>query len=609
MSYSAPRHGILLALLANDETAPVVIIAIRPPFPPQLKSVETQGLKGVRQPVPNRSYQPFSASLLANFCRPPIEVDSGNPARNWNEYTPAEAADSEISAVLQLRSCRAPRKRACMPKVGFISLGCPKNLVDSEVMMGILAGSGYELTPRADEAEVLVVNTCSFIAPAERESVETILEMAEYKKFGAARKLIVAGCLVERYREQILEQIPEVDAVVGTGELEHILAAIEGPPHHGATSEAAPPPAYLYHDLTPRLLATPRHAAYIKIAEGCDHPCAFCIIPQLRGQFRSRRFESVVREAENLGRAGVREVTLIGQDTTSYGEDLGLRDGLPLLLERLAQLPDLCWVRFLYCYPNRVTPRLLETIAEYPKLAKYMDMPLQHASRSVLARMKRGSSGEAFLKLLERIRATIPGVTLRTSFIVGFPGETETDFEELCDFVRIANFDWMGVFEYSDVDNAGSYALDEKIDAETITGRRNRLMAIQKKISRENLRAKYVRAKSRAPKERGFTALVEGLSKDNPLIWEARLESMAPEIDGKLYLTDIELPGGEIAVAGDVARVEITKADAYDLIGRVVEILPRPAGRASVGDASLPAAVPPEKLHRIATGAPLRVLG
>jgi len=492
-----------------------------------------------------------------------------------------------------------------MTKVGFVSLGCPKNLVDSEVMMGILAHGGYELTPRADEAEVLVVNTCSFIEAAQKESVDAILEMAEHKKFGAAKKLIVAGCLVERFRAQILEQVPEVDAVVGTGEVERILEAVEG----DLRVLPAQRPAFLYHDLTPRIVTTPKHAAYIKIAEGCDHPCSFCIIPKLRGAFRSRRFESVVREAENLARAGAREITLIGQDTTSYGEDLGLRDGLARLLEKLAQVDDLLWVRFLYAYPNRVTQKQLDTIAVHPRLAKYMDMPLQHASRSVLARMKRGSSGDAFLKLLERIRATIPGVTLRTSFIVGFPGETETDFEELCDFVRIANFDWMGVFEYSDVDNAGSYALDEKIDAETITGRRNRLMAIQKKISRENLRAKYVRAKSRAPKERGFTALVEGLSKDNPLIWEARLESMAPEIDGKLYLTDIELPGGEIAVAGDVARVEITKADAYDLIGRVVEILPRPAGRASVGDASLPAAVPPEKLHRIATGAPLRVLG
>src|SRR6202045_1029465 len=465
-----------------------------------------------------------------------------------------------------------------MPKAGFISLGCPKNLVDSEVMMGILARNGYEFTRRADEAEVLIVNTCSFIAPAQKESIDTILEMAEYKKFGAARKLIVAGCLVERFRLQILEQIPEVDAVVGTGELENILAAVEGQLRFDAGAAAALP-SYLYHDLTPRILSTPQHAAYIKIAEGCDHPCTFCIIPQLRGKFRSRRFESVVREAERLAAAGVREVTLVGQDTTSYGEDLGLRDGLPLLLERLAQVEGLQWVRFLYCYPNGGTQRLLDTIAAHPRLAKYMDMPLQHASRSVLARMKRGSNGEAFLQLLRRIRTTIPGVSLRTSFIVGFPGETETDFKELCDFVRTANLDWMGVFEYSDVDNAGSYALDEKVDAETITERRNRLMAIQKKISREKLRAF---------KGRTATALIEGPSKDNPLVWEARLQGMAPDIDGKLYLTDIELPTGETAETGDVARVEILKADVYDLIGRVVEILPRRNGRGLAGMAAAP---------------------
>src|ERR1700682_1372639 len=404
-----------------------------------------------------------------------------------------------------------------MPKAGFISLGCPKNLVDSEVMMGILARNGYEFTPRADEAEVLVVNTCSFIAPAQKESIDTILEMAEYKKFGAAKKLIVAGCLVERFRQQILEQIPEVDAVVGTGEIENILAAVEGQLRFDAGA-AASLPSYLYHALTPGIPSTPQHAAYIKIAEGCDHPCTFCIIPQLRGKFRSRRFESVVREAESLAAAGVREVTLIGQDTTSYGEDLGLRDGLPLLLERLAEVEGLQWVRFLYCYPNRVTQRLLETIAAHPRLSKYMDMPLQHASRHILARMKRGSNGDAFLKLLERIRTTIPGISLRTSFIVGFPGETETDFEELCDFVRTANLDWMGVFEYSDVDNAGSYALDEKVDAETISDRRNRLMAIQRKISRENLRGKYLRAKPRASNDRTFTALIEGPSKDNTLV-------------------------------------------------------------------------------------------
>ena len=480
-----------------------------------------------------------------------------------------------------------------MTKVGFISLGCPKNLVDSEVMMGLLSREGYELTPRADEAEILVVNTCSFIESAQKESIETILEMAEHKKFGAAKKLVVAGCLVERFRDQILEQVPEVDAVVGTGEVERIIEAVQG----DLKVLPAQPPSFLYHDFTPRIVTTPKHQAYIKIAEGCDHPCTFCIIPQLRGNFRSRRFASVIREAENLAAAGAREITLIGQDTTSYGEDLGLRDGLAQLLEKLAQVEDLLWVRFLYAYPNRVTQKMLETIAAHPRLAKYIDMPLQHASRNVLTRMKRGSHGDAFLKLLDRIRSTIPGVALRTSFIVGFPGETDSDFEELLQFVAAAELDWVGVFEFSDVDNAASFPLDGKVDSATITDRRNRLMALQKKISREKLR----RLKARTE-----TALVEGPSKDNPLVWEARLESMAPDIDGKLYLTDIELPSGEVASSGDVARVEITKTDAYDLIGRVVEIFPRPDARPMP---PVPIAPPAETLTRISTGAPLRVLG
>jgi ribosomal protein S12 methylthiotransferase len=478
-----------------------------------------------------------------------------------------------------------------MTKIGFVSLGCPKNLVDSEVMMGILEREGYELTPRADEAEILVVNTCSFIEPAQKESIETILEMAEHKKFGAAKKLIVAGCLVERYRAQILEQLPEVDAVVGTGEVERILEAVQGQ----LRLLPAQPPAFLYHDLTPRVITTPKHAAYIKIAEGCDHPCTFCIIPQLRGAFRSRRFESVVREAENLAAAGAREITLIGQDTTSYGEDLGLRDGLAQLLDRLADVDELLWVRFLYAYPNRVAQKLLDTIAARPRLAKYIDMPLQHASRNILARMKRGSHGDAFLKLLERMRATIPGVAIRTSFIVGFPGETEADFEELCGFVRAAKLDWMGVFEYSDVDNAGSFPLDGKVDPETISDRRNRLMAIQNKISREKLRRFHGET---------HVALIEGVSKDHPLVWEARLEGMAPDIDGKLYLTDIVLKNGEAAAIGDVTRVEIAKSDAYDLIGRVVEILPQTKARAAAAGAA-----PGQQFTRIATGAPLRVLG
>jgi ribosomal protein S12 methylthiotransferase len=481
-----------------------------------------------------------------------------------------------------------------MPKVGFISLGCPKNLVDSEVMMGILSREGYELTPRADEAEILVVNTCSFIEPAQKESVDAILEMAEHKRFGAAKRLIVAGCLVERYREQILEQVPEVDAVVGTGEVERILEAVKGE----LKVLPAAPPSFLYHDLTPRVISTPKHQAYVKIAEGCDHPCSFCIIPQLRGAFRSRRFESVVREAENLAASGTREITLIGQDTTSYGEDLGLRHGLAQLLAKLAEVDELLWVRFLYAYPNRVTQKLLDTLGNHPRLAKYFDMPLQHASRNVLARMKRGSNGDAFLKLLERVRKTIPGVAIRTSFIVGFPGETKQDFDELYQFVAAAKLDWMGVFEYSDVDNAASYDLDAKVDPEIMAERRAALMALQRKISKEKLRSF---------KGQLEIALVEGPSKDNPLVWEGRLEGMAPDIDGKLYLTDIELPAGEVAVAGDVAKVQITKTDAYDLIGRVVEILPRPAARATQTKA-VPV-VPADNLTRISTGAALRVLG
>jgi ribosomal protein S12 methylthiotransferase len=463
-----------------------------------------------------------------------------------------------------------------MPKVGFVSLGCPKNLVDSEVMMGILARGGYEITPRADEADVLVVNTCSFIAPAQQESVESIIEMAEHKKFGRAKKLIVAGCLVERFRDQILEQIPEVDAVVGTGEVERILEACEGE----LRVLPAESPTFLYHDLTPRILATPRHTAYIKINEGCDHPCTFCIIPQLRGKFRSRRFESIVREAENLADAGVREISLIGQDTTFYGEDLGLRDGLPLLLERLAEIEGLHWVRFLYCYPNRVTPRLLETIAAHPRLVKYMDIPLQHASKDVLKRMQRGSHGGAFLKILDRIRRTVPGVSLRTSFIVGFPGETNQDFKTLCDFVREAEFDWMGVFSYSDEDAAKSYQLGEKVDVETIAERRDTLMQIQKKISRRKLKPMIGKR---------VKALLEGPSKDTDLIWEARLEGMAPEIDGKVYITEFAgvSDAAELPPAGTLATVEITEAQDYDLIARAVEFEQRRVGSVSPATISM----------------------
>jgi ribosomal protein S12 methylthiotransferase len=440
-------------------------------------------------------------------------------------------------------------------KVGFISLGCPKNLVDSEVMMGQLAARGHELTAQPAEADVLVVNTCSFIDPAKKESIDTILEMAEYKKIGRAKRLVVAGCLVERYRGDIAKDMPEVDAVIGTNEIERIVAVCEG------IDEPAPEPGlYLYHDLTPRVFSTPRHFAYMKIAEGCDHPCTLCVIPQYRGKFRSRRFESVVSEATRLFGQGVREINLIGQDTTFYGEDFGLKDGLAQLLARLAQIetPHAKWVRFLYAYPNKVTQKLLDTIAEHAALVKYIDMPLQHASAPVLKRMKRGASGDIFLRLIERIRKSIPGVAIRTSFIAGFPGETEADFETLCQFVQAAQLDRVGVFSYSDEDTSGSYALDGKVDGRTISNRKRRLMSIQRKVSR---------VKNRAIVGREVAVLVEGPSPDTDLLWQARMSTQAPEIDGAVLINDFE---GSEPQPGQIRLLRITEAHDYDLIGTLL---------------------------------------
>jgi ribosomal protein S12 methylthiotransferase len=511
--------------------------------------------------------------------------------------------------------------------VGFISLGCPKNLVDSEVMMGLLDRAGARLTARPEDAEILVVNTCSFIDTAKQESVDTILEMARHKTHGRAKKLIVAGCLVERYRDEIQKNIPEVDAVVGTGELESILqaAGLETPTNgvppvprtwgpgspstpsspftiltstHAeirsgkesqsgthkisvATNSSRPEgvarelsgrflrdawrgassalPTYLYDETTPRLLSTPRASAYIKIAEGCDHPCTFCIIPNLRGKFRSRRFESVVAEAEQLVARGVREITLIGQDTTCYGEDLGLRDGLATLLDTLARIPDLRWLRFLYAYPNRITGKLLDTIAGHDKICKYLDLPLQHASPDVLKRMKRGASADIFLKTLHKVRAAVPSIVLRTSFIVGFPGESLRDFELLEEFIKEASFDWLGVFSYSHEEGSAAYSLDAQTPHRTIESRRRRLMRLQQSISR------------RAKKNwvgRELTLLAEGPSAETPLLWEGRTEFHAPEIDGKVFINDF----GPIAdlEPGRFYRARITESHDYDLVARIL---------------------------------------
>ena len=489
------------------------------------------------------------------------------------------------------KSPENPRAERAQPvpaqKVGFVSLGCPKNLVDSEVMMGLLARAGAELTRRAEDADVIVVNTCSFIESAQQESINTILEMAAHKTGGKAKKLIVAGCLVERFRDQIRKDIPEVDAVVGTGELEMILAATGVAPAPAPSNSpfvvlpSRPEgdarvaqgrfsreswdgalvdlPNYLYDDATPRILATPGHMAYIKIAEGCDHPCTFCIIPQLRGQFRSRRFESVIAEAERLAQSGVREITLIGQDTTCYGEDFGLKDGLALLLEKLAAIEDLRWVRFLYAYPNKITGKLLDTIAQHEKICSYMDVPLQHASASVLKRMKRGGGAEVFLRSIAKMRRTIPDLTLRTSFIVGFPGETEKEFEELCDFVREAQLDWMGAFGYSDQDGAGAYALDQKLSPREIERRRKHLMGIQRQISKK---------KKKALVGREYDLLLEGESEETELLLEGRTPMHAPEIDGKVFVNDF--PEELDPQPGHFYRCQITEAHDYDLVARIL---------------------------------------
>jgi ribosomal protein S12 methylthiotransferase len=494
--------------------------------------------------------------------------------------------------------------------VGFISLGCPKNLVDSEVMMGLLDRAGARLTARPEEAEILVVNTCSFIDTAKQESVDTILEMARLKTEGKASKLIVAGCLVERYRDEIRKNIPEVDAVVGTGELESILEAagvqqapqpaspfniltgVQAEVHSGQESlsgthkhkhepafraegdhreqqgrftrdhwegAAHMLPTYLYDETTPRLLATGKASAYIKIAEGCDHPCTFCVIPNLRGKFRSRRFESVVAEARSLVARGVQEITLIGQDTTCYGEDLGLKDGLALLLDELANIEGLRWLRFLYAYPNRITGKLLETIARHDNICKYLDVPLQHASSSVLKSMKRGAGADIFLKTLDKVRAAVPGIALRTSFIVGFPGETAEDIKVLEDFVTAAKFDWLGVFTYSDEEGSGAFAYDGKVAKRTIESRKRKLMKLQQGISKQ-AKQQWV--------GRELVILAEGESEETPLLWEGRTQFHAPEIDGKVYINDF----GDLEAleAGRFYRAEITEAHDYDLVAKVV---------------------------------------
>jgi len=474
-------------------------------------------------------------------------------------------------------------------KVGFVSLGCPKNLVDGEVMLGFAREAGHEITPDAQDADVIVVNTCAFIDNAKQESIDAILEMAQQKRDGKCSRLVVTGCLAERYRDELRKEIPEIDALLGTGELPEIVEAL-GPragvrapasdirsqpvtfhrkksqrtadPGSGTSTVEAPAktaPTYLYDAATPRVLTTPHHFAYMKIAEGCDYTCAFCIIPTLRGEYRSRTRESIVAEARALAGRGVKELLLISQDTTFYGIDRKERGALATLLRELNAIDGLAWIRLLYLYPTTITDDVLAAMAECEKVCRYVDLPLQHASADVLKRMRRPGNRETYDKLLARIRDRVPGVTLRTTFIVGFPGETEAEFAELEGFVEDTRFDHIGVFTYSHEEGTRAYAVSDDVPAAVKRKRRERIMKRQQRI---------VTARQASLVGTEVRVLLDGPSAEHELVLQGRLEGQAPDIDPVVYLTDCDPSGYE---RGQLIRARVVGAREYDLVAAPVE--------------------------------------
>jgi ribosomal protein S12 methylthiotransferase len=444
------------------------------------------------------------------------------------------------------------------PKVGFVSLGCPKNLVDSEVMLGTLAGKGYSITPQKENADVIVVNTCGFIDSAKKESIDTILEMAQLKTGGNCKKLVVAGCLAERYRSEIQKEIPEVDFIFGPDELGRILEAVRLD-EDSIVPDVSIDALYTSTEVPtiPRILTTPSYMAYLKISEGCDHVCTFCAIPGFRGKFRSRTVEDLVRESTRLAEQGVRELVIVSQDTMAYGKDIGIPNGITKLLRELVRIEGLEWVRFLYCYPNMVSDELVRLVADQPKLCKYFDIPYQHASRPVLDRMLRGGNRDIYERQIEGIRRLMPDAGIRTSFIVGFPGETDHDFTELTNFIRNVQFDNVGVFLYSDEEGTAAFDLDNKIPRRVAQRRHNLLMKEQAKISANKLRGMVGRT---------VKILLEGTSGESDLLLQGRMETQAPDIDGHVLINDA---GDCKPVTGQFYNVEITESLEYDLVGRL----------------------------------------
>jgi ribosomal protein S12 methylthiotransferase len=462
-------------------------------------------------------------------------------------------------------------------KVGMISLGCPKNLVDSEVMLGLAEQAGHTLTADAREAEVLIVNTCAFIDRSKQESVDAILEMAELKKSGACQRLVVTGCLAERYRDELTDQIPEIDALLGTGEVPSIVEALgdAGPtaptpalgqampmtlhrkaPKHTPLGSRTELPTYIYDAATPRRLATPRHYAYVKIAEGCDYTCAFCIIPRLRGHYRSRPADEIVREAGHLAARGVKELLLISQDTTFYGNDRGERGALGRLLRRLNGVDGLEWIRLLYLYPTTIDAAMLDAMAESDKVCKYIDLPLQHASDAVLKRMKRPGTRRTYERLLADIRTRMPAAALRTTFIVGFPGETEADVDELEGFIDAVGFDHVGIFTYSHEDGTAAGAMADDVPAAVKRRRRDRLMARQQAIVERAQQARIGRT---------VRLVVDGPSPEHDLVLRGRLATQAPDIDPLVYLTECD---PSALAPGQFLDAEVVGARGYDLLAR-----------------------------------------
>jgi ribosomal protein S12 methylthiotransferase len=442
--------------------------------------------------------------------------------------------------------------------VGIVSLGCAKNLVDTEVMLGYLRQAGHEIAPDS-AARVVMINTCGFIDRAKEESVEAILEQVERKRRGEIDRIVVAGCMVQKYGRELADEIPEVDSFLGLDELELAPAAVSGSSSLPRFTDK-PLATRLYDEASPRVLSRRRGYAYLKVGEGCDNPCTFCTIPQMRGRQRSRTIDSLIAEARAIEAQGVSELVLISQDTTRYGEDLGMkRAGLARLIDRLLSETGFPWIRFLYAYPKTLDDSVLDLMAKEPRFVSYVDIPLQHVSRSILSKMRRGGDPAAYLSLLERMRVTVPGIAVRTTFIVGFPGEGEAEFRELCEFVRSAEFDNLGAFTYSPEPGSGSEPLGDPVEAEEKDRRRDFLLSLQRPIA---LR------KNRALRGRTVEAIVEGPCEETEHLLEGRLRSQAPEIDGRLLINDT---GGRDVATGDIVRVRISEAHDYDLVGGIVE--------------------------------------